>query len=132
MYLYSVHIQRLQLRFCEHIEGHSVTVKAVNFFHGVVFLLFILTISSGVLCGFWRRVQRLPTIACFVFFLLSFSMSFSFVASFFLHFFPFGCRCVFMFLSFFPSFSFCLGVAFFTCFFLSFFLSFRLGVAFFL
>ena len=56
IYLYSVHIQRLQLRFCEHIEGYSVTVKAINFFHGVVFLLFILTISSSVLCGFWRSV----------------------------------------------------------------------------
>ena len=143
MYLYNVHIHRLQLRFCEHIEGRSVTVKeSISFM--VFFLLFILTISSDVLCGFWRRVQ---TIACFVFFLLSFSMSFSFLASFFLYFFPFGCRCIlmllsffplgcsflFMFLSFFPfgcSFlSFRLGVAFFSCFFLSFFLSFCLGVA---
>ena len=91
-----------------------MTVKAINFFHGVVFLLFILTISSGVLCGFWRRVQ---TIACFVFFLLLFSMSFSFVASFFIYFLPFGCRCIFMLVSFFLSFR--LGAAFFSCFFLS-------------
>ena len=54
------------------------------------------------------RFLRLQTIVCFVFFLLAFLVSFSFVASFLLSFFPFGCsfidvgvmfRFVFLFLS---------------------------------
>ena len=95
----------------KHIEGHSVTVKAINFFHGVVFLQFILTISSGVLCGFWRQVQ---TIACFVFFLFAFSMLFFLLR---LHFFISFRVGVDLFSFFFLSFR--TGVAFFSCFFLS-------------
>ena len=110
-----------------------MTVKAVNFFHGVVFLLFILTISSGVLCGFWRRVQRLRVSfsSCFrsqyhfLLLRLSFFISFRLGVDVFSCFFLSFCLAVAFFSCFFLSFR--LGVAFFSCF----FLSFRLGVAFF-
>ena len=117
MYLYNVHIQRLQLRFCEHIEGHSVTVKAINFFHGVVFLLLILTISLGCFVGSGAAFKRLRgsfsscfRSQCHVLLLrLSFFISFRWGVDVF--------SCFFL--------SFRLGVAFLSCF----FLSFRLGVA---